>query len=163
MGIIILYHFYMKQNLQFKDEILNGIAERGGNVAQFASFAPDGTRRFARIRGVNPAQKPSITEAVRAILGTGVSYLTIRSFRPEKMDGNPFFLGNKDFARPEQVIAKPTNLSNRGFTSSLMKLLTSTTAVSRAFFWATRLNSPRATRRGALKNQDVPRFRGSPC
>ena len=105
----------MKLGPQFKDEILNSIAQNGGNVAQFASFAPDGTQRFARIRGINPSQKLSIVEAVHAILDTGVTYLTIRSFRPEKMDGNPFFLGNKDFAGSEQVIARAKELTKKGF------------------------------------------------
>lgn len=30
----------MKQGPQLKDEVSNGIAERGDNVAQFANFAP---------------------------------------------------------------------------------------------------------------------------
>ena len=68
----------------FKDEMLNCITEKGGNVAQFVSFAPDGSQRYMRIRGILPNYHfDNIGEAVAAILRTGVSYINIRSFLPD--------------------------------------------------------------------------------
>lgn len=102
--------------MQFKDEMLNCIADQGGNIAQFISFAPNGAQRFARIRGVPPPKRfLNVEEAVAAILRTGASYVNIRSFRPEKPDGNPFFMGRKGFEAPEKVGAKAKELIDQGF------------------------------------------------
>ena len=102
--------------MQFKDEILYRIVERGGNAAQFISFAPNGAQRFVCIRGVAPSRRfSSVEEAVTTILQTGVSYINIRSFLPEKPDGNPFFMGRMGFETPEKITAKVQELITQGF------------------------------------------------
>lgn len=102
--------------MQRKDEMLNSIVEQGGNVAQFVSYAPDGSQRFARVRGAAPFHRfANMHEAVSAILKTGAPYVNIRSFRPEKPDGNPFFMGRKGFETPEKVAEKARELIAQGF------------------------------------------------
>lgn len=98
-----------------KDEILNHIVEQGGNIAQFASFAPDGTQRFARIRGVNATERfASVKDAALAMTRAGVRYMNIRSFSPGKHEGNPFFLGREGFETPDKIAAKAHELMARG-------------------------------------------------
>jgi len=100
----------------FKDEMLNCITEKGGNVAQFVSFAPDGSQRYMRIRGVLPNYHfDNIGEAVAAILRTGVSYINIRSFLPDKPDGNPFFMGRQGLETVEKISCKVQELLSQGF------------------------------------------------
>lgn len=102
--------------MQFKDEALNRIAEQGGNIAQFVSFAPNGTQRFARIRGVSHSQRfTNVEEAVSTILQTGPTHVSIRSFLPERPDGNPHFMGSKGFETPMKVSAKVQELMAQGF------------------------------------------------
>ena len=102
--------------MQLKDAMLNGIAEQGGNIAQFVSFAPDGIQRFARIRGANPSRQfTTIEESVDKILQTGAPYVNIRSFLPEKPDGNPFFMGRKGFESLDRVAMKIRELMAQGF------------------------------------------------
>ena len=77
-----------------KDHKLDEFAQRGVNIAQFASYGPDGKKRYSRIRGTDPAHRfASIEQAVQAILDTGAPLVNIRSFLPNKPDGNPFFMG----------------------------------------------------------------------
>lgn len=102
--------------MQLKDEMLNRIAEQGGNVAQFVSFAPNGIKRFARIQGIAPSRQfASVEEAVATILKTGALYVNIRSFLPEKPDGNPFFMGRKGFETSQKVASKVQELIAQGF------------------------------------------------
>ncbi len=102
--------------MELKDEMLNRIAEQSGNIAQFVSFAPNGMQRFARIRGVAPSCRfASVEEAVAAILQTGAPYVNIRSFLPEKPDGNPFFMGRKGFETSQKVAVKVQELIVQGF------------------------------------------------
>ena len=97
--------------MQLKDEMLNRIVERGGNIAQFVSFAPNGLQRFSRIRNVAPSQRfESITDAVSAILRAGAPYVNVRSFLPRQPDGNPFFMGRKGFETSEKVADKAREL-----------------------------------------------------
>lgn len=80
-----------------KDQKLDEIVQRGGNVAQFVSFGPDGKKRYSRIRGTSPTHRfTSIERAIQAILDTGTRFVNIRSFKPNKPDGNPFFMGYKE-------------------------------------------------------------------
>lgn len=80
-----------------KDQKLDEFATRGVNIAQFASYGPDGKKRYSRIRGTAPTHRfASIEKAVQAILDTGAPYVNIRSFLPTKPDGNPFFMGRKE-------------------------------------------------------------------
>jgi len=79
-----------------KDEQLELFARAGANIAQFVSFAPDGTLRFQRIR--NAAETiPDPLLAIEAIFKTQrISSVNIRTFRPEKLEGNPFDYGMMD-------------------------------------------------------------------
>ena len=96
--------------------MLNGIVEHGGNPAQFVSFAPDGSQRFARVRNLDPSRRfTGFAEAAEAILRTGAPYVNIRSFLPEKPDGNPFFFGRKGFETPDKISAKAQELASQGF------------------------------------------------
>ncbi len=102
--------------MQFKDEMLDRIAEQGGNIAQFISFAPSGIQRFVRIRNIEPSRHfVSVEEAIMAILQTGVPYVNIRSFLPEKSDNNPFFMGREGFETAEKVVTKAQELITQGF------------------------------------------------
>lgn len=88
-----------------------------GNVAQFVSFAPDGTQRFTRIRGISPSHRfADIEEAADTILKTGAPFVNIRSFLPEKPDDNPFFMGRKHGLKtPVQIAEKARELLAQGF------------------------------------------------
>jgi len=102
--------------MQLKDEMLKQIAEDSGNVAQFVSFAPDGTQRFYCIRGTNPTKRfKSIEEAVNVILQVGSPFVNIRSFLPEKQDGNPFLMGRNGFETPTKVAQKVKELFEKGY------------------------------------------------
>jgi len=99
-----------------KDESLKQIAKEGSNVAQFVSFAPNGTQRLSCIRGASPSKRfKSIESAVEAILKTGASFVNIRSFLPEKPEGNPFVMGRKGLQTPRKVAAKASELLKKGY------------------------------------------------
>src|SRR5271163_1799125 len=72
-----------------KDAILNRIASNV-NIAQFVSFAPDLTQRFAWICGRSPnARFDSLEEACGALLTAAESHkLNVRSFKPGATKGN---------------------------------------------------------------------------
>jgi len=81
----------------FKDEQLNQLADLG-NVAQFVSFAPNGTQRFARILG-DPARTTfkTIDSAIeRLLFASREGRINIRSFKPEMRQGNEFLYGLTD-------------------------------------------------------------------
>jgi len=102
--------------MQPKDELLDRISENGGNVAQFASFAPNGTQRYARIREISPAKRFSgVTEAAELILKTKAPYVNIRTFLPDKPDGNPFFMGRKGLETPDKIAVQVAELMSQGF------------------------------------------------
>ncbi len=99
-----------------KDDMLDKIAGQGVNIGQFVSFGPDGVQRFARIRGVDPSyQYGNFGEAARAIMHMGIPYVNIRSFLPDKPDGNPFIIGRNGFETPEKIAAKARELTSQGF------------------------------------------------
>jgi hypothetical protein len=100
-----------------KDEVLRSIVEQGGNVAQFVSFAPDGSQRIAIIRGVDASYRfASIEEAVDRLYRTGTPFVNIRCFLPEKPDGNPFYLGRREgLDTPVKVAAKAREEMGRGY------------------------------------------------
>jgi hypothetical protein len=80
-----------------KDQKLDEFAQRGVNIAQFVSFAPDGKKRYSRIRGTDPTHRfASVEKAIQAILDTGAPFVNIRCFLPTKPDGNPFFMGRHE-------------------------------------------------------------------
>ena len=74
----------------FKDEILVALAGVG-NVARFASFAPDGTLRHSIPAAPDGA---TILEVVTGLLAAApAGTLNVRTFRPEAPEGNPFIFG----------------------------------------------------------------------
>lgn len=80
-----------------KDQKLDEFAQRGVNIAQFVSYGPDGKKRYSRVRGTYPTHRTASVEgAVQAILDTGAPFVNIRSFLPNKPDGNPFHMGRKE-------------------------------------------------------------------
>ncbi len=102
--------------MYLKDEMLDRIALQGGNVAQFASFAPNGTPRFARIRRIAESWRfADVEKAADAILRTGAPYVNIRSFLSDKPDGNPFVMGRQGFETPQKIAAKAHELLTQGF------------------------------------------------
>jgi len=78
-----------------KDLILNNLAEQGSNIAQFVSFGPDGSQRFARLRGYPTNHRfQSIQESMNVMLSQVEAHsVSVRTFLPQKPDGNPFDYG----------------------------------------------------------------------
>ena len=87
----------MSERLLFKDVVMANLTLRGVNVASFVSFDPNGKQRFCRIKGVDSHYIfENYQAAVEAFYGSGnVDNINIRTFLPEKPDGNPFFLGKQ--------------------------------------------------------------------
>jgi len=54
-------------------------------------------------------------DAAGAILRTGAPFVNIRSFLPDKPDGNPFCMGRKGFETPEKIAVKVRELISQGF------------------------------------------------
>ncbi len=80
-----------------KDQKLDEFAQRGVNIAQFVSYGSDGNKRYSRIRGTYPTQRlDSVEGAIQSILDTGAPFVNIRTFLPNKPDGNPFFMGRRE-------------------------------------------------------------------
>jgi hypothetical protein len=81
----------------FKDEIMSELAKRGVNIASFVSFGPKEGQRFSRVRGIDPEIVfPDCRAAVRAMyMSRHINMVNVRTFLPDKPDGNPFFLGIK--------------------------------------------------------------------
>jgi hypothetical protein len=98
----------------YKDEVLDRLAATA-NVAQFVSFEAGSTQRqrFCRIRGFAPNHRfASMRDAVVALLErSGEGRLNIRSFSPQRPEGNPFVrhLGSAD-----AVIGKVQELAEGG-------------------------------------------------
>ncbi|MDP3769947.1 MAG: hypothetical protein Q8R40_03365 [bacterium] len=100
-------------NSQLKDARLNWLAEQQCNIAQFVSYGPDGRQRYCRIRKKSPNESiPTIREAVEAICATQQSpSINIRTFLPDKPDGNPFVYG---MTHIEDVEAEARELNAQG-------------------------------------------------
>lgn len=77
----------------YKDEVLNSLAETG-NVAQFVSFSPAKEQRFSRICSYAPNQKfSSPSNAITSLLNNSPEKaVSIRTFLPDRPQGNPFVL-----------------------------------------------------------------------
>jgi hypothetical protein len=97
-----------------KDELLDKLASEGGNVAQFISFGPDGNQRFCRINGIDPNHNfENIISAANALMsGSGTGRINIRTFLPDKPDGNPFKYGLHDIG---EACEMALNFSKQGF------------------------------------------------
>lgn len=96
-----------------KDEVLNKLAQEGGNVAQFVSFGPEG-QRFCKINRANPDWKfNDINSAIETLLSrSGNGRINIRTFLPDKPDGNPFKYGLDDVRDAADMVAQ---FISRGF------------------------------------------------
>lgn len=88
-----------------KDEVLNKLAQEGGNVAQFVSFGPEG-QRFSRISGIAPDRVFSdVNSAIDALMSrSGNGRVNIRTFLPDKPDGNPFKQGLNDAGEAADMV-----------------------------------------------------------
>lgn len=100
-----------------KDEkIFNLYKNHGVNIASFASFSPDGKLRHWAVFGVDKDSLSSIEDAVTSMLESGIPYVNIRSFTPDKPDGNPFLLGKKHgFNEVEPVVKAAQQLMEQGY------------------------------------------------
>jgi hypothetical protein len=97
----------------YKDEILDKLADTA-NVAQFVSFGPDGSQRFARVFGFEANYKfNSPAEAVWALLqASPEKSINVRSFKPDQPQGNEFHYG---LTNPQVVISHIDRLLTTGF------------------------------------------------
>lgn len=97
-----------------KDEILKNLSERV-NVANFASFAPDGTFRYSPDRElaekIHASPKTGIGEAAKTLLGFS-GRVNIRSFREEKYQGNPFYF---NLMQSDEIFYAAKKLMDMGF------------------------------------------------
>ncbi len=99
--------------MSYKDEALEEIAFGGGNIARFSSFAPDKTLRYSRISDAE--QYPNTPgEAAKLLFFHGVPSINIRTFKPDKMEGNPFEYGLTD---PAEIQKKVNEYASQGFYS----------------------------------------------
>ncbi|MDP3697629.1 MAG: hypothetical protein Q8R55_06510 [Candidatus Taylorbacteria bacterium] len=93
-----------------KDEVLNKLAQEGGNVAQFVSFGPQG-QRFSRINGCNHDWIfNDINSAIETLMSkSGNGRINIRTFLPEKPDGNPFKMNLSDATEARDMVEQFLN------------------------------------------------------
>ncbi|MBI2674385.1 MAG: hypothetical protein HYX22_01450 [Candidatus Yanofskybacteria bacterium] len=89
----------------FKDEVLDKLAQEGGNVAQFVSFGPEG-QRFSRINGTSPDQVfNDVNTALDTLMSkSGNGRINIRTFLLDKPDGNPFKMNLNDVLEAKGMI-----------------------------------------------------------
>lgn len=78
----------------FKDEGLEELASGGNNVAQFVSFAPDGSIRFARLQGDPDISGLHRMEILSLLLEKSpAGTVNVRSFDPHSPKGDPLAYG----------------------------------------------------------------------
>jgi len=103
--------------MHFKDEILDGLAQKG-NVAQFISYGPNcGTdQRFLWINDVVPNTKfLSAQEAIGLLIKrSSENRVNVRSFNPEQPKGHPFVYG---LTKTEDVLATIKKNASEGLYS----------------------------------------------
>ncbi|MDP2676156.1 MAG: hypothetical protein Q8O83_00505 [bacterium] len=95
-----------------KDERLDSLAKHGANVAQFASFDPQGNIRFARVRELPKIKTEDLKKVISFVLERGCGSANIRTFLPEKPDGNPFEYG---LTNSEEIAAKIRAYASQGY------------------------------------------------
>jgi hypothetical protein len=83
--------------LLYKDAVLDQLSARA-NVAQFVSFAPDLSQRYARVRGYAANHSfPSVEAAVSAMLEAAPDdSVNVRSFTPENPKSREFIYGLRE-------------------------------------------------------------------
>src|SRR5579864_93050 len=96
----------------YKDAILDQLAA-AANVAQFVSFGPDLSQRFAWVRGFSPNQPfASLPAAVAAILAASPEgTVNIRSYQPDSAKSRDFLYGLREAA---EVVAAVRRLAGAG-------------------------------------------------
>ena len=96
----------------FKDEILDRLAP-WSNIAQFVSFGPDATQRYAWIRGHGSNTRfPSVEAAVTALQAVSAGgSVNIRSFDPQQPKSREFIYGR---TRLDEVVAAIRRLAGQG-------------------------------------------------
>lgn len=99
----------------YKDEVLDQIAHRG-NVAQFVSFSPDLTQRFAWVRGYEPnTSLGSPQQAIDHLLAASPEHsVNVRSFAPDNPKSREFIYGLTNL---QDVLAKVKTLAGAGLTT----------------------------------------------
>jgi hypothetical protein len=99
----------------FKDDVLDRLAAAGANIAQFVSYGPDGARRMMRIRDLQGDL--SVEETIARIhAAQSEPNVNIRTFLPDKPDGNPFFYGPKHgFDDPGKAAGKVRQMCAAGY------------------------------------------------
>ncbi len=96
-----------------KDQILDSLAEQGANIAQFVSFNTNRAIRFSRISRINLNPNSSVIEAIETLLTQSeAGTINIRTFLPDKPDGNPFVYGESD---PKEIEASVSKFTSEGF------------------------------------------------
>src|ERR1039457_300466 len=105
----------------YKDEVLNRLAPTV-NVAQFVSFAPDLSQRFAWVKGYSPnTQFASAREVCAKLLESAESHrLNIRSFKPESSKGHELI---RDLDSVDESMSALHSRANNGFFTILNEVV----------------------------------------
>lgn len=95
---------------RLKDEVLDHLASYC-NVAQFVSFAPDQSVRFARVRGVDPRSRfDDPAGALAALFGVAPERsVNVRSFRRGETKGQEFVYGLTTVAAALDAVERMTS------------------------------------------------------
>ncbi|SOD03157.1 hypothetical protein SAMN05216486_10847 [bacterium JGI 053] len=98
--------------MHYKDAVLDDLAA-SANVAQFVSFAPDGTQRFARLNGyAQNSVFSSVYSAVEVLLAVSAEHsVNIRSFEPSNPKSREFVYGIRNV---EEAVAHVARLGSTG-------------------------------------------------
>jgi hypothetical protein len=99
-------------NPHFKDAILDQLSQVA-NVAQFVSFAPDRSQRYARLHGLPPNHKfETLDAAVLSLIDLATEKsVNVRSFAPEDPKSREFIYG---LTTRDDVVAALYRLSGQG-------------------------------------------------
>lgn len=113
-NIINEFSLEVKRNLEYKDEVLNYIAD-SFNVAQFISFTPyELIPRYSRIFGLSPNEKcETIEETLELLINNSQEKsINIRTFKQGVSKGNPFYYGITNVIEAHDLLTK---LANEGY------------------------------------------------
>lgn len=106
----------------FKDEMLNQLAEEGMNIAQFVSFAPNGTMRYCRISDFDANKYLNISDGLKTLntlfylenllRKSRDKELNIRTFTETSSKGNPFIFSIRSAGQAFEYVE---NLTSQGY------------------------------------------------
>ena len=99
--------------MHHKDEVLNKVAN-SANVAQFVSFGPDLTQRFARVQGFAANYRfKDLATAVGALLRASPEMrVNIRSYKPEQPQASAEFIVN--LSNVSEIVSRIRGLGAAG-------------------------------------------------